>query len=64
MGYHAMVKLGDFHQYIRGEGMVKLSKEISWHCQNLDYFLFSAIAGISVIRSLLEKLDGIKPLDL
>ena len=64
MGYHATGKLSDFHLYIREEGTVNLSKQISWHCRNLAYFLFSAVVGISVIRTLLEIFDGIKPLDL
>ena len=54
----------DFHMYIREEGTVKLSKQISWHCRNLAYFLLSAVVGISLIRTLLEMLHGIKPLDL
>jgi len=64
MGYHATGKLCDFHMYIREEGTVKLSKQIAWYCRNLAYFLFSAVVGISLIRSLLEMFDGIKPLDL
>ena len=58
-GYHATGKLCDFHLC-----MMKLSKQISWHCQNLAYYLFNAVVGISVIRSLLEMFDGITPLDL
>ena len=64
MGYHATGKLCDFHLYIREKGMVKLSKQISQHCQNPAYFLFSAVVGICVSRSLLEMFDRIMPLDL
>ena len=59
-----MGKLCGFHLCIREEGMLTLSKQISWHCHNPVYFLFSAVVGISVIRNLLEMFDGIKPLDL